>query len=169
MTRPETESETNPKPAESPAEPTAAAVDLSAELEAEKKKYLYLYAEFENFKKRAWAEREETRKFGWENTARELLGVLDNLERALAHMPEGTDKNLAAGIQMIARQFQTSLEKVGVKPQDVLGKPFDPNFHEALLEEKSDAAPGTVLREETKGYTIHGRLLRPARVVIAKS
>jgi len=131
-------------------------------------KYLYLYAEFENYKKRIQKERSDLMKFGWEPCARELLHVVDNLERALAHVPAGTDKNLIDGLNMISGQFQSVLQKNCVCRFDTKNKPFDPNMHEAIGQIPSDQHPeGNVIKEEQSGYTMHGRLLRPARVIIS--
>ena len=138
--------------------------DTAKQLE-EKNKYLYLYADFDNFKKRAVKERSELIKFGWESVARELLGVLDNLDLALAHVPPGADKNWVDGLRMVAQQFQATLEKQGVTPVRAQG--FDPNLHEAVGQENSDQPAGTIIKEHSRGYLLHGRLLRPARVVVS--
>jgi molecular chaperone GrpE len=142
--------------------------DLEAQVKEKEAKYLYLYAEFENFKKRAVKERSETAKFGWEPVARELIGVLDNLDRALEHMPASTDANFAAGIRMVAGQFRATLMKQGVEEIKALDQAFDPNLHEAVGQEPSATLPqGHITREQQKGYTLHGRLLRPARVLVS--
>jgi molecular chaperone GrpE len=145
-----------------------AEIDLEQKLKEEEKKYLYLYSEFENFKRRAVKERSETIKFGWEPIARELLEVLDNMDLALGHANPSTDKALVDGLNMIIKQFRDTLEKRGVVPIRSSRTPFDPNLHEAIGKEHSDEEPeGHVLKEHLKGYTLHGRLLRPARVVIS--
>jgi molecular chaperone GrpE len=164
----------DPKTQEAPAEQPAAdpAAELSARLEAAEgkakeaeQKYLYLYAEFENYKKRIIKERSDLVKFGWEGVARELLDVADNLDRALHHAPAGIDANWLQGIQMVAQQFHNALEKQGVSP--VHTKEFDPNLHEAVGQEDSEQPAGTILKEHSRGYLLHGRLLRPARVVVS--
>ncbi len=137
---------------------------LQGELKQQQERYMYLYADFENYKKRAVRERSELIKFGWESVARDLLGVLDNFERAIAHMPEGT---FGDGITMIAAQFRQTLEKQGVQVVESLGKMFDPLFHDAITQESSDKPAGTVIAEHGRGYTLHGRLLRPARVIVS--
>lgn len=145
-----------------------AVLDLEVQLKEKDAKYLYLYAEFENYKKRAIKERSDAMKFGWENVARDLVEVIDNLERGLAHMPPGTDKNLAAGLKMTLTQFRTALQKQGVALIETVGKVFDPEFHEAIGQEASSEYPeGTISSEQLKGYTLHGRLLRPASVMIS--
>lgn len=171
-TAPETGKDTEKDTAKAPV--NAASQDLQKkveELEAQLKdkdaKYLYLYAEFENFKKRTIKERSDLMKFGWESQARELLQVIDNLERALAHMPASTDKTLTEGLHMVINQFKATLQKGGVERVAGIDSPFDPNLHEAVAQEPSEAPAGTILKEHQGGYTLHGRLLRPSRVVIS--
>ncbi len=141
--------------------------DLQAQVKEKENKYLYLYADFENFKKRASKERLDAAKYGWEPLARDLLSTMDNLERALEHMPPGTDRTLAEGLSMILQQFKQALQKQGVQSIESLKKEFDPNLHEAVSQEPSELPAGTVVREHTRGYTFHGRLLRPARVAVS--
>ncbi len=141
--------------------------ELEAQLKDKDAKYVYLYAEFENFKKRVTKERQDLLKFGWENQARDLLLVVDNLERALAHTPATTDANLLAGLKMVLQQFEQTIGRFGVQVIATQGAAFDPNFHEAVGSEASDLPEGSVCREELRGYTLHGRLLRPARVVLS--
>lgn len=141
--------------------------ELEAQAKEKEQKYLYLYAEFENYKKRSFKELQDARKFGWENVGRDLLQVLDNLERAMAHTPEGTDKNLVIGLQMVIQQFKQTLQRNGVEEVPTVGKPFDPNLMEGMGQEPSNQPAGTVTSEQLKGYMIHGRLLRPARVIVS--
>lgn len=137
------------------------------QLKEKENKYLYLYAEFENYKKRAVKERSDLLKFGWENPARQILEVLDNLNRAVTHAPSTTDKTLLDGLHMILDQFEAVLEKQGVKEIDTVNQNFDPNLHEAMGFEPSTQPSGTVTKELTTGYTLHGRLLRAARVIVS--
>jgi molecular chaperone GrpE len=141
--------------------------ELEALVKEKESKYLYLYAEFENFKKRTVKERSDLLKYGWEGLAHELLEVLDNLERALSHLPPTTDKNVLGGLNMILSQFRTTLQKQGVQEIGSLHAPFDPNVHEAVAHEPSDKPEGTITAEHHRGYTLHGRLLRPARVTVS--
>jgi molecular chaperone GrpE len=141
--------------------------ELEAELKEKEARYVYLYAEFENFKKRAQKERGDLLKFGWENVARDLLQVVDNLERAVEHAPASTDRSLTDGLLMIISQFKNTMQKQGVETIESLDKPFDPNFHEAVSQEASDKPEGVIVKEHGKGYSLHGRLLRPARVVVS--
>jgi molecular chaperone GrpE len=141
---------------------------LKNKLEESEKKYVYLYADFENYKKRIDRELSENRKFGSEPLIHELLQIIDNLERALAHTVPGVDPNLIAGLNMVLKQFNMTLEKYGVRRIESSFKPFDPHLHEAVAQEPSDKPEGVVLKEHSSGYTLHGRLLRPARVVVSK-
>jgi molecular chaperone GrpE len=141
--------------------------ELEALVKEKESKYLYLYAEFENFKKRMVKERSDLLKYGWEGLAHELLEVVDNLERALAHLPAGTDKNVAGGLNMILSQFRSTLQKQGVQEIGSLNSQFDPNVHEAVAHEPSEKPEGTITHEHNRGYTLHGRLLRPARVTVS--
>ncbi len=141
--------------------------ELEAQVKEKEQKYLYLYADFDNFKKRVVKERSDLLKFGWENLARDLLLGVDNLERALHFSAPETDKNLLEGLKMVLSQFHSTLSKQGVQPIATKDTPFDPHHHEAVGTEPSDLPSGTILREELKGYTLHGRLLRPARVIVS--
>ena len=147
---------------------------LQAKLQESEKKYLYLYSEFENFRRRNERERLDFIKFGHEGFLRELLQVMDNFERAAAHAKsQGGEKGsplaqVVQGIEMIHYQFSEALKAQGVTPVSAMGQKFDPALHEAVGEEEAKAEPGTVVKEMQKGYTLHGRLLRPARVILAK-
>ena len=142
--------------------------ELEAQVKEKENKYLYLYADLENFKKRTSKERAELLKFGCESLARELLQTVDNMERALAHMPASVDSNLAEGLRMVVNQFRSTLQHHGVQSIESLQKDFDPNLHEAVGQEKSEQPSGTIVKEHMKGYTLHGRLLRPARVIVSE-
>ncbi len=140
---------------------------LEDQLSETKNEYLYLYSDFENFKKRVIRERTELIRFGWEPLAQDFLLIIDNMERALAHMPPDTDKTLVDGLQMILNQFKAVLDKQGIRHIDALEKQFNPEFHEVIGHEPSEKTKGTILKEESRGYTLHGRLLRPARVIVS--
>jgi len=134
-------------------------------------KWLYLGAEFENFKKRLTKERIDLIKFGHERFAGELLNVVDSLESALAHVPKEESKKsgLAEGIHLTVKQFLGVFGQFGIKPIESKGKHFDPNFHEAIAQQESNEhEPGTVIQEHRKGYLLHDRLLRAAQVVVSK-
>jgi molecular chaperone GrpE len=154
--------------------PPSALEELQAKLAESEKKYLYLYSEFENFRRRNERDRLDYIKFGHEGFLKELLQVLDNFERALAHAKsQGGEKGsplaqVVQGIEMIHYQFAEALKAQGVVAVASVGQKFDPALHEAVGEESGSGEPGTVLKEMQKGYQLHGRLLRPARVVLVK-
>lgn len=133
-------------------------------------RYLRLSAELENFKKRAEKEKGETYKFANENLIRDLLPVLDNLERAMEHGRESENfKALLEGIEMTQKGFWTVLEKYGITPIDAMGEEFDPNHHEAVMvQEDAHNPPGVVISQLQKGYRLHNRLVRPAMVIVSK-
>ncbi|MDR3090321.1 MAG: nucleotide exchange factor GrpE [Desulfobulbaceae bacterium] len=139
-----------------------------------KDKLLRLAAEFENYKKRMERDRLTSLKYAGEFILKEMLSVVDNLERAIAAgqiESASAEANLAAlseGLRLTHRNLTNSLEKFEVKAIDSIGKPFDPNTHEALTVEESDDMPvGHVLKEFEKGYFFKDRLLRPAKVIVA--
>lgn len=143
---------------------------LQKALKDQENKYLYLYAEFENYKKRVMRERSELLKFGHEPLVRELLQVTDNLERALEHGEDA--KGVMDGVRLVNQQLKDTLAKFGVEPVSALGEKFDPARHEAVAQQEVVAGAngyeeGSVTAEHQKGYLLHGRLLRPARVVVA--
>lgn len=142
---------------------------LEALVKEKEAKYLYLYADFENYKKRAQKERADFIKFAWEPVAEELVGTLDHLKLAVRHAPEATDSNLLTGLNMVVHQFQTVMEKNGVQEVKALHAAFDPNLHEAVSQEVSDQPAGTIIQVLQEGYTLHGRLLRAARVVVSQT
>ena len=125
-------------------------------------------ADFENLKRRAERDKNDYVKYALTETMRDLLGVLDNLERALSHVPaEGAD-DFRTGVEMIARQLSEVVRKYGVVEIPALGTPFDPQFHEAVMRgEAADVPPGTVIEVFQKGYILNDRLLRPAMVKVS--
>ncbi len=139
-----------------------------ARLQEEHDRLLRSAADLENYKKRAARERDEAARFGVERLAKELLPVIDNLERALAAAPAG--EPLTSGVGMTLRLLEEALGKVGVKGFSAKGERFDPHRHEALMSvATSEHLPGTVVTEHQRGFTLHDRLLRPAAVVVAAS
>jgi molecular chaperone GrpE len=123
-------------------------------------------ADLENYRKRAQKERDEVQKFGVERLVKDLLPVLDNLDRALA--AAAADDPLVAGVKLVRSSFEQVLARHGVKGFSAMGEPFDPARHEALMQvPTADAAPGTVVLEHARGFTLHDRLVRPAMVGVA--
>jgi molecular chaperone GrpE len=125
-------------------------------------------AEFDNFKKRAAKEREDAQKFGIERLLRDFLPVADNLERALDHAEEHDLRQVIEGVKLVQKLLENMLAKHGVTAFSALGQPFDPTLHEALMQQESDAPPGTVVSEMSRGYKLNERLVRPAAVVVAR-
>jgi molecular chaperone GrpE len=123
-------------------------------------------ADLENYRKRSQKEREEVQKYGVEKLVKDLLPVLDNLDRALA--AAGPDDPLAKGVKLVRSSFEQALSRHGVKGFSAMGQVFDPAHHEALLQvPSSEAPPGLVVVEHARGFTLHERLIRPAMVGVA--
>jgi molecular chaperone GrpE len=149
-----------------------------AQTEKEKKenwdKYLRSAADVENLRKRQKRELEDA-KFDTKNKVlKEMLPVVDNLERAIEHAGGAgeADQNLRPivdGVQLVLRQFSTAFERLDVTPIDAMGQPFDPNLHEAISQQESDQPPGTIVQVLQRGYRAGDRLLRPTLVVVAKA
>ena len=127
---------------------------------------LRLAADFDNYKKRVARERQELVTLANERLVKELLPVLDDLERALVAAAEHEEARLEEGVRLVHRALESLLERNGVKEIDTDGA-FDPNVHEALLAQPSEADEGTVIDVVQKGYTLGDRVVRPARVVVA--
>lgn len=136
-----------------------------------KAKYYYAAAEMENVRKRFEREKENLVKYGNERVLTDLLQVLDNFERTIDMLKPDQDpkiKNIVTGIDMVQKQFVDTLTKHGLTPVQSVGKEFDPNFHEAMAQEYAEGAkPNHVIKEFQKGYTLNGRLIRAAKVVVA--
>lgn len=132
--------------------------------------YLRARADLDNFRKRAQREKEDLLKFSNETILRELLPVIDNLERALQHADVDGEKGLLQGVELTLGQFAKVLEKFNVVAIDAVGELFDPARHEAMGQiESSEQPPNTVVQLLQKGYLLNDRLLRPAMVLIAKA
>ncbi len=157
---------------------TAPSDDLEARLETALKtadknydSFLRVSAEFDNYKKRTAREMNDFRKFANESLVKDLLPVVDNLERALASSEDnGETDSIKEGIQLTLKEILKILDRFSVTPIDALGKNFDPCFHQAVLQEETgDQAENTVLKEFQKGYMLHDRLIRPSMVVVSKA
>jgi molecular chaperone GrpE len=132
--------------------------------------FLRLYAEFENYKKRSAREMQEYRKYANETLIREILPILDNLERAIqsSDAVAGDADCIVRGVDLTFRELLRVLEKFHVRPVKSIGEPFDPGFHEAVGREPSEEYPeGAVVREYQRGYLLHDRLVRPSMVVVS--
>lgn len=145
--------------------------ELEESLAAEREKYIRLYAEFENYRKRVQKEKEELVKYSVEPVISDLLTVLDNLEMALEHASRDSDpKSLIEGVELTLREFKKVIGKYGVEEIDAIGKPFDPNVHHAMSQiERSDIRNNTVVEEYRKGYLLKERLLRPSLVAVSRN
>lgn len=135
-----------------------------------KNEYLYLRAEFDNYRKNAIKERAQLIKFGTEPLIRELLDVVDNFDRALdMEVNEANVESFEQGMKMTATELKGVLQKFGVSEQDPTGQPFDPNVHEALSSEPTtEMQSGNVYTVFKKAYLLHDKLIRPAQVVVAR-
>ena len=132
-------------------------------------RYLRLAAEFDNYKKRARREQREIRKHAAEEVAVHLLPVLDDAERAMEQVPEGTDVSWLRGLQLTLQKLHDVLVSLGVQPIEAVGASFDPKLHEAIGSEESSEHPeGTVVSELRRGYRTHDRVLRPSLVKLAR-
>lgn len=142
---------------------------MQAEAKENHERYLRALADFDNYKKRAIKERSELLKYQGENLAADLLEVVDNFERALA--TEGGDvASVKSGVEMIYKQLMDLLSKHGVRGESSIGKPFDPQIHQAISQAPAaDFAAGTVCSELKKAYFIKDKLIRVGQVVVASS
>lgn len=135
-------------------------------------KFLRISAEFENYKKRSLREMEDFRKYANETLLKEFLSIVDNLERAIqsASTENHSSNSIVQGVDLTLKEIFKIFERFGVTPIESLEKPFDPAFHQAVLQEETEEHPdNVVLRELQKGYMIKERLLRPAMVVVSKA
>ncbi|MBL9013299.1 MAG: nucleotide exchange factor GrpE [Myxococcales bacterium] len=146
-----------------------------AGLEKEKKenwdRYLRAAADLENLRKRQKREAEDAKYEAKAKVLKEMLPVVDNLERAVEHAAAGSEEKnpIVEGVQLVLRQFTTAFERLDVTAIDAMGQPFDPNLHEAISQQESDQPPGTVVQVLQRGYKSGDRLLRPSLVVVAKA
>jgi molecular chaperone GrpE len=146
--------------------------ELTEERDTFKEKYFYLAAEMENARRRFEREKENLVKFGNEKVISGLLTVIDNLDltlQAVANEEDEKIKNIVVGVEMVRDQFLEQLKSSNVSIIETKGKNFDPKLHEALGQrEEEGVEAGTILDEVQKGYVLNGRVLRAAKVMIAK-
>lgn len=155
--------------------------ELKAKLDAAEKeakdnkdRWLRAAADLENTRKRTKREIDDAKFEAKNKVLKEMLPVVDNLERAIEHAGGGAEvdqtlRPIVEGVQLVLRQFATAFERLEVTQVDAMGKPFDPNLHEAISQQESDQPPGTVVQVLQRGYRAGERLLRPALVVVAKA
>lgn len=141
----------------------------SAELQDVNNKYLRLYAEFENYKKRVAKDKEELIKYGYESLLYDLLPVADNLEMALQHAADEVSSGLVQGVELTLKEMRKAFEKYGLTPIETEGKPFDPAVHHAMTHlERDDVEENTVVEEYRKGYMFKDKVLRASLVAVSK-
>ncbi len=168
----ENKSETKNEAAANLEEATAAKSELETAIEESakwKNDFLYLKAEFENYKRNAIKERSELLKFGTERIARDILDVVDNFERALqTQLTPETIPTYKTGIEMTAKELKDLLAKHGVQEIPSHGQPFNPSFHEALSSEPTSAFPtGHISKVFKKPYKLHDKVIRTGQVIVA--
>jgi molecular chaperone GrpE len=166
-TGPEQAAQKGPETAETGAESLA---EVQAKADEYLARWQRVAADMANMRRRHEQERQEYIKQANASLIAELLPVLDSFDLALEHMPdEVRSLNWSTGIVQVERQLRSALERVGLTPIEASGKPFDPNEHEALMQEASDLPEDTVTGELQRGYKLHDRVLRPAMVKVAKN
>ena len=164
----------------SPEQAVQAALDRIAALEAEladmKERWMRSEAENANVRNRARKDVDDTRQYAVQKFATDVVEAADNLKRGIDSLPPASPDQPAIvakvreGLDSMERSFISTLERNGIKREDPMGQLFDPNLHQAMAEQESEAhAPGTVIQAWSKAWTLNGRLLRPAMVVVAKA
>ncbi|CAJ35420.1 nucleotide exchange factor GrpE [Methanocella arvoryzae] len=129
----------------------------------------YLQADFENYKKRVAREKEDVVRYANEGLILELIDAYENMERAVANAKKSGDGQMAKGLEMIYAQMSATLSRHGLKPIEAVGKKFDPRLHEAMMQEASeDVEEGTILDEFQRGYMLHSKVIRCAKVKVSK-
>lgn len=147
----------------------------AAELAADRAKddLLRVQAEMQNLRRRTEQDIEKAHKYGQERFSTELLSVLDNLERALDAASDHEDESVKAiydGVDLTLKSFVDCFNKFNIEAVDPLGEPFDPELHQAMsIQENAEVEPNTVTAVMQKGYTLHGRVIRPAMVMVSKA
>jgi molecular chaperone GrpE len=183
--QPAAEPDAAPQAPQEPQQPTSeqalqAAQDRIAALEAEvaemKERWMRAEAENANVRARAKKDVDDTRQYAVQKFAAEVVDAAENLRRGIASLPPHAPDEPAIigkvreGLEGVERSFVGTLERNGIKGENPVGQPFDPNLHQAMAEQESDLhPPGTVVQAWSQGWTLHGRLLRPAMVVVAKA
>ena len=147
------------------------AEDLQSQLNESQQRVLRIQADLENFRKRSRRELDEGLKYAATPLIRDLLPVLDNLQRAIAAEGDAaaSGEGMVQGVQMVADQLTMTLAQHHCKVIEAEGQPFDPMLHEALLQQPSDEYPaGTVIQVTQTGYQLHDRVIRPAHVIVSQ-
>lgn len=159
----QTDSETEPAKSPSTAE-------LQARIESLEDALLRAKADYQNFQRRATTERLDAVRYANAELMRSLLNAMDDFDRTLAASNDATFDAIVAGVRLVYENLQKALADNGLEIIEAQGEPFDPAIHQALMQQPSDElAPGTVIEQVTRGYRLRDRVLRPARVVVAKA
>jgi molecular chaperone GrpE len=167
---------TNETASEQPVEEQAAQTasdariaELERQVEEHQQRYLRAQADFDNFRRRTAKEREELAQYATMKLITQLLPVVDNFERAITAAKQNYDfEALSKGVDMVSRQFNQVLEQEGLKPMETVGEPFNPEYHQAVMQEQSaDHEEGIILEELQKGYMLKDKVLRPAMVKVS--
>ncbi|MFF2887792.1 nucleotide exchange factor GrpE [Paenibacillus sp. NPDC057967] len=143
--------------------------ELEKQAEESQQRYLRVQADFDNFRRRTMKEKEELAQYASMKLIEQLLPVVDNFERAIAASSANSDyESLAKGVDMIFRQLSQTLDSEGLKPINAVGEPFNPEFHQAIMQVESDEyGEGIVVEEVQKGYMLKEKVLRPAMVKVS--
>lgn len=168
----------NPAPAPEPAAPAPAPASptLEEQLAAAKKdaaagqeRYLRAVADLENYRKRMLREKDELRQYAAANVVEDVIPILDNLSLGIAAAKQQTDvKSIVDGVGLVLEQFKTTLGRHGLKEVNPVGQPFDHNLHESIAHQPSPTVPAESVAQVVRmGYTLNGRLLRPASVIVS--
>jgi len=155
------------EPAELP-ETNAELESLTQQLKEKDDRLLRALADFDNYKKRMAVEQEQFVKFANAEIVKEIVPALDGFNKALEMAKADKDDQLIKGLGLIKKQISDGLAKFGVKEIEAVGKICDPNLHEAIMQKGSNKPEGTILEEVQKGYTMHGRVIRPSMVIVSK-
>lgn len=137
-------------------------------IEDNKNRFMRALADLDNYKKRASLEKDDLIRYSNEQLIKELLPAIDGFAKAIEFAKKTNNEELIKGIALTKKLFEDALSKFGVKEVESAGKPYDPNMHEAILMKESDKPSGVVIEEMQKGYTMNGRLIRPAMVIVSK-
>ena len=155
-------------PSTGPQEPEELKTQGKSEIEELNNKYLRLYAEFDNYRRRVNRDKEEQAKYGNESLVYELLPIIDSLELALKHASEELQTGLVQGVEMTLKELQRTLEKFGVSKIEAAGKEFDPSIHHAMIQvEREDLEEKMVAEELRTGYLYRDKVLRPSLVAVS--
>ncbi|MFB9325507.1 nucleotide exchange factor GrpE [Paenibacillus aurantiacus] len=143
--------------------------ELTKQVEESQQRFLRAQADFDNFRRRTQKEKEDLARYASEQLIKQLLPVVDNFGRALEASKNGGDaESFAKGVDMIFRQLEQTLESEGLKTMETVGQPFNPDFHQAIMQVESDEhEEGIVVEEVQKGYVLKDRVLRPAMVKVS--